>query len=168
MTLRLEIAIRIVIEDGDAIFDVVIHGINLATVRINLHACNEADFGLRADNLPHGRRYGQRVAAGGTLVRQDAFAVFVAHDHAIPVRVQDDAVEGGVGIDHVAKGRKLAFGYARVRRCVSQNLGAAVAPPGTHIARRISGQPCERGGRIGENDGRSSARKCEEAQRDSA
>src|ERR1700676_4249311 len=107
MTLRLEVAIRIVVEHGDAIFDVIVHRIDLAAFRIDLHACDETHFGLRPDNLPHRRRYSRRVTARRTLVRQDAFAVFVAHNDALAARIQDDAIESGIGVDYVAKWRKL-------------------------------------------------------------
>ena len=55
MTLGLEITIRIVIENCDAILDVIIHRINFPALRINFDPRNETDLGLWADNLPHGR-----------------------------------------------------------------------------------------------------------------
>src|SRR5205085_3020653 len=55
MTLGFEIATRVVIEYRDAIFDVVIDGVNLTAFGINFDSGNEADLGLRANDLPHGR-----------------------------------------------------------------------------------------------------------------
>ena len=55
VTLGSEVAVGIVIEDGNAIFDVIINGVNLTAFRVDLDAGNETNFGLWADDLPHGR-----------------------------------------------------------------------------------------------------------------
>src|SRR5207302_9873582 len=169
MTLRFEIAIRIVVEHGDAIFDVVIHHINFTALRINFDSRNETDLGLWANNLPHRGCHRRRVAARRTVISQHAFAVLVAHEHTITVRIYDDAVERGVRIDHVANRRKLSNADgAGIALWSSQNIWPAIAPPCAHITRRISHQARKWTRGIGEDDRHSAPHKSKEAQAPSA
>ena len=109
-TLRLDVAARVVPEHHQAIFHVVIHGEQLTMVGIHRHAGNEPDARFRSHDLAARRRrfFLLRSRSARPAVQQQALPVGIAHQHEIVRRIDRDAVEAGVRIDHHAERRHIA------------------------------------------------------------
>src|SRR5260370_3116798 len=93
MTLGLQISIGIVVEHCDAVFDVIVHRIELAVCWVKLDAGDVSNFGLWPRDLPRWRRYVAGLTSGASLISHNSLAVFITQDHAVRFQLKSDPIE---------------------------------------------------------------------------